>query len=151
MAIAIVEMPKGTMYKYESKGKSLILDRVVDQPVPYNYGFIPDTLCGDGDALDVFIYSAESIPPLTQVNIEVLAVIQGLDNGLEDDKIIATIVNDSFSNDSVFGIVQDCSEYLRTYKQGYVIQNVLYDEDAIKVLEKAKDNYNVNGPYILTY
>ena len=49
MVKAIIEMPKGTRYKLELKDGVLVLDRPVKEPVPHNYGYIPGTLCGDGD------------------------------------------------------------------------------------------------------
>jgi inorganic pyrophosphatase len=101
MIRAIVEMPKLTTYKYEIDkiSNKLVLDRVIDRAVPFNYGFIPKTLSKDGDPLDVFIISGDPIVPLSEVKLELLGVIVCVDNGKEDEKIIAKIANDKYPID----------------------------------------------------
>ena len=53
----VVEIPKGSRNKYEyDKNKGFFfLDRVLRSPFHYmgDYGFVPRTLCGDGDPLDL--------------------------------------------------------------------------------------------------
>ena len=55
----IIEIPKGSHNKYEiDKETGLIkLDRAnySDSAFPYDYGFVPQTLWEDGDALDVIV------------------------------------------------------------------------------------------------
>ena len=54
---AFIEISKGSNIKYEwcEELQALILDRILHSSVMYpeNYGFIPQTLCDDGDPLDV--------------------------------------------------------------------------------------------------
>src|SRR5829696_1122161 len=68
---AVIEIPKGSKLKYEIDKKTgiLILDRVLYSSVHYpaNYGFIPRTLAGDGDALDILVLMQEPVQPLTLV------------------------------------------------------------------------------------
>ena len=102
----VIEIPAGTNHKIEYDRASNTFpcdqkngqDRVV-QFLPYvgNYGFIPSTLMdrergGDGDALDVLVLS-ESVPTKTVMEVEVLGVLQLLDGGEADDKIIAIPAN----------------------------------------------------------
>ena len=55
----IIDIPKGCSNKYEYKEKQgyFELDRVIYSPLffPFEYGFIPQTLSGDGDSLDVVL------------------------------------------------------------------------------------------------
>ena len=55
----IIDIPKGCSNKYEYKGKEgyFELDRVIYSPIffPFEYGFIPQTLSGDSDSLDVVL------------------------------------------------------------------------------------------------
>lgn len=52
---ALIEIPEGSKIKYEVDKETglLFVDRVLYSSTlyPHNYGFIPRTLCDDGDAL----------------------------------------------------------------------------------------------------
>lgn len=55
----MIEIPRGSKVKYElDKDTGLLyVDRILYSSVvyPHNYGFIPKTLCEDGDPLDVLV------------------------------------------------------------------------------------------------
>ena len=105
---AVIEIPAGTNKKIEYNKKSLsfevdILDnkerRINFLPYPANYGFIPSTLChkaqgGDGDPLDVIVIS-ETVPSGTLMDVTPIGVLRIVDDGEEDDKIIAVPANRS--------------------------------------------------------
>ena len=63
---AFIEISKGSNIKYEwdQENNVLMLDRILHSSVVYpeNYGFIPQTLCEDGDPLDVLILSIVHFP-----------------------------------------------------------------------------------------
>ena len=94
----IIEIPKGSKNKYEiDKNTGLLkLDRVLHSSIHYpaNYGFIPNSLCGDGDELDVLVLSQEPINPLTLVSARPVGVFSFKDGGLQDDKIICVCKDD---------------------------------------------------------
>jgi len=98
----IIEIPKESRLKYELDKKSglLKLDRVLFSAVfyPENYGFIPQTYCDDNDPLDIVLISESAIQPLTIVEAKVIGVMQMLDSGESDDKIIAVAANDMSVN-----------------------------------------------------
>lgn len=121
---AIIEIPQGSNYKYEVNKRTgaLALDRVLNQVVPYNYGFIPNTMCEDGDELDVFVCSKYPIPPLTEVTLEVFGVLTCLDNGVVDDKIIACIPIANFEDmDYTIFDIESIKSYLNSYKPGFQV------------------------------
>ncbi|MBX9703172.1 MAG: inorganic diphosphatase [Silvanigrellaceae bacterium] len=95
---ALIEIPKGTKNKYEIDKHSglLFLDRVMSSPVfyPVNYGFIPQTYCDDGDALDIMVLGQESAQPMCLMNAKVLGYMKMIDGGESDDKIIAVHADD---------------------------------------------------------
>lgn len=117
---AIIEIPQGSLVKYEhdKNDGSLVADRILNQPIPFNYGYIPDTLCGDGDPLDVFILGDIPLHPLCKVKVEIIGVLCCLDNNHEDDKLLAVVQNDTNSRHMGIDIIQT---YLRSYKEGFEI------------------------------
>ncbi len=95
---AVIEIPKGSKLKYEiDKATGLLaLDRVLYSSVHYpaNYGFIPRTLAGDGDPLDVLVLMQEPVHPLTIVRARAIGGFTMRDDKGIDDKIIAVAIDD---------------------------------------------------------
>lgn len=94
----IIEIPQGSRAKYELDKKSglLRLDRVLYSSVyyPANYGFIPQSYGDDNDPLDILILSQIDFNPLCIVRAKVVGVMQMIDQGEADDKIIAVAADD---------------------------------------------------------
>ncbi|HEY9258506.1 inorganic diphosphatase [Chitinophaga sp.] len=99
---AIIEIPKGCRAKYELDKESglLKLDRVLYSSVyyPANYGFIPQSYCDDHDPLDILILSQIECVPMCIIEAKVIGVMQMIDGGEADDKIIAVAANDMSVN-----------------------------------------------------
>jgi inorganic pyrophosphatase len=95
---AIVEIPRNSRNKYEiDKETGLIaLDRVLHsaQVYPFDYGFVPQTLWDDGDALDVIILTTEPLAPGILVPVRPVALMDMVDSGEPDAKVIGVPVND---------------------------------------------------------
>ena len=89
---AIIEIPQGSRCKYEIDKKSglLKLDRVIFSSFyyPINYGFIPQSYGGDKDPLDILVITSLPVQPLTLMEAKVIGVMQMIDGGENDDKII---------------------------------------------------------------
>ncbi len=94
----IVEIPKGAKNKYElDKVTGLLkVDRVLFSSMVYpaNYGFLPKTYCDDQDPLDILILGQESVVPMCIMEAIPIGMMKMLDQGQEDDKIIAVHAND---------------------------------------------------------
>ncbi|MBO9730012.1 MAG: inorganic diphosphatase [Chitinophaga sp.] len=99
---AIIEIPKGCRAKYELDKESglLKMDRVLYSSVyyPANYGFIPQSYCDDHDPLDILVLSQVECVPMCIVEAKVIGVMQMIDGGEADDKIIAVAANDMSVN-----------------------------------------------------
>jgi inorganic pyrophosphatase len=151
----LIEIPRGSRAKYEiDKVSGLIkLDRVIYASMyyPLNYGFIPQTLGEDGDPLDIVVLTQVSVVPLCLIPSKVIGVMQMIDRGEADDKIIAVAEQDpsvSHIND-----VKDLPDYLRAelkhffenYKtlenKKVVIDQFLSREPAYRVIEASVDLY----------
>jgi inorganic pyrophosphatase len=99
---AVIEIPAGTVEKrqYDIATNTFPIDlrngepRLIRfLPYPANYGFISGTRMnkdegGDGDALDVFVLCG-ALPSGTVLEVEPIGIIELLDAGERDDKLIA--------------------------------------------------------------
>jgi inorganic pyrophosphatase len=98
----IIEIPQGSRAKYEiDKASGLLkLDRVIYSSFhyPVNYGFIPQTYGDDKDPLDILVFTSLPVQPLTLMEAKVIGVMQMMDGGEGDDKIIAVAANDPSVN-----------------------------------------------------
>ncbi|MCB9815512.1 inorganic diphosphatase [Candidatus Nomurabacteria bacterium] len=94
----IIEIPKFSKNKYEvDKETGLIaLDRVMHtaQDYPFDYGFVPQTLFDDGDALDVVLVTTYPLTPGILVKARPIGIMEMVDGGERDDKVIAVPVED---------------------------------------------------------
>lgn len=94
----VVEIPQGSSNKYElDKETGLIkLDRVNYGPTHYptNYGFIPQTLWEDGDAIDVLLIGTFPFHPGIIVPMRPVGIMRMTDGGESDDKIIGVPAED---------------------------------------------------------
>lgn len=94
----IIEIPKGSFNKYEiDKETGLIaLDRVNygAAPYPFDYGYVPQTLWDDGDALDVVVPTTYPLTTGILVAVRPVAVIEMIDGGESDYKVVAVPVED---------------------------------------------------------
>ena len=95
----IIEIPKGSNNKYEiDKATGLIaLDRVLHsaQTFPFDYGFVPQTLWDDNDALDVIILTTNPLASGILVHARPVAIMRMIDSGEADDKLIAVPTDDT--------------------------------------------------------
>jgi inorganic pyrophosphatase len=152
----IIEIPRGTKAKYELDKASgmLRLDRVLSSSMyyPANYGFIPQTYCGDRDPLDILVISQVKIETMCVVESKVIGVMQMLDGGEADDKIIAVCAGDPSIRH-----INDISELpphtlaeLRNFFEDYkklenktvVIDNFLGREDALRIVKESYEFYD---------
>lgn len=90
----IIEVPLGgepIKYELDKDSGALFVDRFLYTPMRYpgNYGFIPHTLCGDGDPLDVLIMNSRPVVPGCVVRCRPFGVLVMEDDAGMDEKILA--------------------------------------------------------------
>ncbi|MET4697806.1 inorganic pyrophosphatase [Constrictibacter sp. MBR-5] len=90
----IVEVPIGgepIKYEMDKAAGAMYVDRFLYTAMRYpgNYGFVPHTLCNDGDPLDVMIVNTRAIIPGAIMNCRPIGVLMMEDDGGQDEKIIA--------------------------------------------------------------
>jgi inorganic pyrophosphatase len=88
----IIEIPRGSQnkYEYDHKTNTIKLDRhlLVSMGYPAEYGFIPDTLGGDGDPLDVLVLTEYPTFPGCLIETRILGMCNMTDEHGEDAKLI---------------------------------------------------------------
>jgi len=152
----VVEIPKGSRIKYElDKSSGLIrFDRVLFSAMHYpgDYGFIPQTLWEDGDPLDVLLLTREPLVPACLVKARAVGVLDMIDGGEGDAKILAVPISDPrFSHIKDLSnvnphILKEIKHFFSTYKQ---LQDKVVEvgewkdkSEAIKYIEKSFKLYD---------
>lgn len=80
----VIEQPRGSFVKRRADGR---VDFVSPLPCPYNYGYVPGAMSGDGDPLDAVVLGAR-LPAGTRIARTVVGVIGFVDAGQDDPKVI---------------------------------------------------------------
>lgn len=153
--ICVIEITKGSKKKYELDKETgyLILDRILytSTHYPANYGFIPRTYGDDNDPLDVLVICSEQIEPMTLVRAYPIGVITMIDNGRNDEKIIAIPFNDPTYNmykdisELPAHVFEEMKHFFTVYKnlegKDTAVDEVSGRQAAVKIIENALDNY----------
>lgn len=77
-------------YELDKESGLLHVDRFLytSMRYPCNYGFVPKTLAGDGDPLDVLVYSSFPVMPGTVIKVRPIGVLVTEDEKGEDMKLL---------------------------------------------------------------
>lgn len=123
----VIEIPKGSHNKYEIDKKTGVikLDRVMHsaQDYPFDYGFVPQTLWDDGDALDVVVLTTYPLAPGILVPVRPIGIMHMTDGGEADEKVIAVASGDpryadiQDIKDANQHMLKEIAHFFATYKQ----------------------------------
>ena len=152
----IVEINKGSKNKYEIDKKTglIALDRTLHtaQDFPFDYGFVPQTLWDDGDPLDVIILTTYPLLPGILVQVRPVAIMDMIDSGDSDAKVIAVPIGDPRWNevkdlgDINKHTLKEIEHFYATYKQVQkkVVEVKGFSDKAaaIAAFAKSREAYN---------
>ena len=155
---ATIEIPMGTQNKYEvdAKTRRIKFDRVLYSSVSYpsEYGFIENTLSGDGDPLDILVLTSHPTFPGCIVEGRILGYLELIDNGDTDEKVITVNAHDprydhiKTIKDLPEHTIDEIKEFFKTYKhlQGIQVQvgNIYGEEETLKLIEECKKRFTEN-------
>lgn len=157
----VVEIPEGSSLKIEwdRQRAAFMLDRV--EPAiyakPVNYGFIPQTLDEDGDELDTLVVCHEPIPTGVWLEAKVIGILNFIDGGEADHKVVVVPADDRNTGDSIQSLAdlgdrwqQQISEHFTHYKDlkkpGTTKVEGFGDvEAAKKIIAESIDRYNAKA------
>lgn len=107
----LVEIPKGSRNKYEVDHESgkIRLDRVLftSMVYPADYGYIEDTLGGDGDPLDALVLLPFPVVPGCVVKCRPVAMYKMEDEKGSDEKVLCVPVDPRFDDIQDLGDVAE--------------------------------------------
>lgn len=130
----IIEIPKNSPNKYEIDKKTglIALDRAnySSAPYPFDYGFVPQTLWDDDDALDVIVLTTYPLSTGILVRVRPVAVMEMIDGGESDWKIIGVPVDDKRWDD--IHKLEDINKHkLREYKHFFETYKALKSDGGV--------------------
>src|SRR6201992_706702 len=131
----IIEIPaESDPVKYEADKEMGLLhvDRFIGTGMryPVNYGFIPHTLSGDGDPVDVLVITPFPLLAGSVVRARALGMLQMTDESGVDAKLIA-VPHDKFC--AMTAIIKSLDDV-----RGYLKDKIKHFFESYKALEKGK-------------
>ena len=111
----IVENPANALpvkYELDKESGALFVDRFLATPMhyPLNYGFIPNTLSGDGDPIDVLVLSEYPVTYGAVIPCKPIGVLLMEDEKGEDEKVLAVPSEKMNSEYSKYNEISDIPE-----------------------------------------
>lgn len=135
----IIEIPRESHNKYEIDKKTglIKLDRAnySSAAYPFDYGFVPQTLWDDGDALDVILLTTYPLNVGVLVTARPIGILRMIDSGEADDKVIAVPVEDKRWDD-----VQDITDVNK-----HQLKEFVHFFETYKSLKGKPANVQLNG------
>ena len=90
----IIEVPAASdpvKYEFDKDSGAIVVDRLLSTPMHYpaNYGFVPNTLSGDGDPADVLVVTPYQLQPGSVIAVRPVGVLLMEDEAGQDEKLLA--------------------------------------------------------------
>ncbi|WLD58960.1 inorganic diphosphatase [Salinispirillum sp. LH 10-3-1] len=91
VAIEIPANSSPIKYEIDKDADALMVDRFMATPMfyPANYGYIPQTLADDGDALDVLVVTPYPVQPGSVIRARAIGILEMTDEAGTDAKLVA--------------------------------------------------------------
>ncbi|MDX1340722.1 inorganic diphosphatase [Reinekea sp. G2M2-21] len=131
----VIEIPANhapIKYEIEKDYDALMVDRFMATPMfyPANYGYIPNTLADDGDAVDVLVVTPYPVVPGSVIRCRPVGVLEMTDEAGSDAKVIAV------PHDKLTTIYKDVQE--ATDLPPLLLEQIKHFFENYKDLEKGK-------------
>lgn len=151
----MIEIPKGSRnkYEYDPEHKMIRFDRMLFSSVHYpsDYGFILDTIAGDGDPLDALVLVWEPTFPGCIIEAKPIGLFKMWDEKGPDEKILCVPIADPMWNqiedldDAPQHLLKEIENFFAIYKD---LENKKTDvegwadrKSALRVIKEAQKRY----------
>jgi inorganic pyrophosphatase len=159
----VIEIPMHAdpvKYEVDKESGAIFVDRFMSTAMHYpcNYGYIPHTIAGDGDPVDVLVVSQFALPPGVVVRCRPIGMLAMTDEAGEDAKLLAVPVdkltpmyrNVESPRDLPQIILDQISHFFEHYKdlepgKFVKVKGWFGAEDAKKEIMEGVDRYNEAG------
>lgn len=123
----LIEVPLDSRVKYEfdKENEVIAVDRFLffDKGYPANYGFIPNTLSGDGDPVDVLVLSPLPVAPGSMMVAKPIGMLETEDEKGQDAKLVAVPpekVNPEFGKyNDISELPEEITEKIKFFFENY--------------------------------
>ncbi|HYD58314.1 MAG TPA: inorganic diphosphatase [Burkholderiales bacterium] len=131
----VIEIPMNAepvKYEVDKATGAIFVDRVLTTPMRYpcNYGYIPRTLSGDGDPVDVLVVMPLPLVPGCVIRCRPIGMLAMTDEAGEDTKVIAVPIDKVFPAYSGISGVSELPEL--------TLERIAHFFEHYKDLEKGK-------------
>ncbi|HET7669350.1 MAG TPA: inorganic diphosphatase [Burkholderiales bacterium] len=114
----VIEIPMNSepvKYEVDKASGAIFVDRVLTTPMHYpcNYGYVPRTLSGDGDPVDVLVVLPLPLVPGSVIRCRPLGMLAMTDDAGEDTKVIAVPLDKVFPAYRALREIEDLPELTR--------------------------------------
>ncbi len=98
----VIEIPKDSepvKYEVDKESGAIFVDRILSTPMRYpcNYGYVPQTLGGDGDPIDVLVVLPMPLIPGSVIRCRPVGVLRMTDEAGSDEKLLAVPADKIFN------------------------------------------------------
>jgi inorganic pyrophosphatase len=152
---AVVEIPKGSRnkYEYDYEKKLIRYDRMIFSSMHYpsDYGFFPETLALDGDAMDALVLVSEPTFPGCLIEVSPIGLFKMHDEKGPDAKILCVPVSDPIWNKITTleevnpHMIKEIEHFFRVYKdlekKKVGIEGWESKEAAIEAIKNSQQRY----------
>ena len=113
----IIEIPMNAdpvKYEVDKASGAIFVDRFMSTSMHYptNYGYVPKTISGDGDPVDVLVITPVPLIPGVVVTCRPIGILKMEDEAGEDAKLVAVPVQKLTSNYDKVHTIEDLPEIL---------------------------------------
>ncbi len=131
----IIEIPKDAepvKYEVDKASGAIFVDRVLSTPMRYpcNYGYVPQTLGGDGDPLDALVILPLPLVPGSVIRCRPVGMLRMTDEAGADEKLVVVPHSKVFAG---YAHIEDIKQV-----SGHWLERIGHFFEHYKDLEKGK-------------